>query len=170
MLRILFAAALALSSSSLTACRTRYESATPLTTMPGAVRLEALTRSQYEVLGRTEGEACADYHALWPLPIFWIRSDDQHGVPTPPPASSPLLRRESRRAAASAAYKAIALQPDADTILMPRYQVVHETKGIWYRRACVRVEGKAIRLKLDDELTPDEKSQRPQTVEAVVRP
>ncbi|MEX1366325.1 MAG: hypothetical protein AB1Z98_24585 [Nannocystaceae bacterium] len=169
MFRPLLVAALAISTWSTAACRTRHESATAVTTMPGAVRLEALTRSQYEVLGRTEGEACADYYALWPLPIFWVRSDDQDGVPHPR-ATSALMRREARRALASANYKAIALQPDADTILMPRYQVSRETKGIWYRRACVRVEGKAIRLKLDDELSPAQQSERPQTVEAVVRP
>jgi len=170
MLRSLLIAAMLLSCASLTACRTRHESGTPLTTMPGAVRLEALTRSQYEVLGRTEAEACADYYGLWPLPVFWVRSDDQHGTPAPPSAAWSGLRRESRRALASATYKAIALQPDADTILMPRYREVHETKGIWYRRSCIRVEGKAIRLKLDDELTPAEQAERPNTVEAVVRP
>lgn len=164
--RFLLPIALAGAATVLAGCRTSQRASAPGIGSPDQLHLEALTRSQYEVLGRVDGEGCAEYYGLWPLPIFWIRSDGQAGEPRSKVLFGFGVRR---RAARSAQFKALASQEDADFILYPRHRDTTTSKGIWYRKTCARVEGKAIRLRLDDELSDDERLERPRTTDAIVR-
>ena len=56
------------------------------------------------------------------------------------------------KAKEAAVFKAIQSVPDADAILSPRFYVEKEKRFVWYKRVCVTVKGKAIRIKIDKDL------------------
>lgn len=78
----------------------------------------------YEVIGNTEGTACKTSFALYPIPIFWGGGD----------------------AMQEANYKAVEAVPNADAIISPRIKEEIYRVGIWYKRKCVVIKGKAIKL------------------------
>ena len=56
------------------------------------------------------------------------------------------------RAKETAVFRAIESVPGADAIISPRFYVEKEKRFIWYKRICVTVKGKAIRIKTDKDL------------------
>ena len=139
----------------------KWRADAPRVDAPEQLRVEALTRSQYEVLGRSSGEACAERYGLWPLPIWWVLDEGRKvtgfGIG---------LRNRARE---GAEYLALESQPEADAIIEPRTFEASQGFG-WYKKTCVVVRGKAIRVRRDDELDEAARLSRPSTREVVVRP
>jgi hypothetical protein len=107
-----------------------------------------LNRTDYEVLGKAEGEGCVKYYGLWPLPLFWL---------TLPLDSGKIYGVGSWSLAKNLAiYNALQKIPDADAVVLPRFESRYERIFVWYRETCVKVRAKAIRLKTDAELSGTE--------------
>ncbi|MFC1849326.1 hypothetical protein ACFL27_03870 [candidate division CSSED10-310 bacterium] len=113
--------------------------------VPSFLEVEKLTRQEYEILGDVEGHGCATFHSLFPLPIFWVSDEGKAGT---------LIGLSARGSAKQTAiYHALHSVPGADAILMPRFYTKTKSIFIWYRKTCATVKGKAIRIKIDKELT-----------------
>lgn len=124
--------------------------------MPGSLELEPLNRQQYMVLADTEGEGCSEFYALWPLPIFWTKSENVSGG---------LYGFASFDTARNVAiYHAIENVPRADGLISPRYWSTVKREGIWYVKKCVVVKAKAFSIK-PDETMPENIARRPPDVE-----
>lgn len=119
--------------------------------MPSSIELKKLSRSEYRILGKVTGNACSTYVGLWPIPIFWVQSEDK---------SAALYQWNVSGAAREAAvYNAIASAPNADALVAPRFEEEVESAFVWRLRRCVTVTGKAVSIKTDVELasgTPSE--------------
>ena len=63
-----------------------------------------------------------------------------------------LLPNPGLRAKEAAVFGAIESVPGADAIISPRFYVEQEKRFVWYKRVCVTVKGKAIRIKTDKDL------------------
>src|SRR5271170_2308543 len=102
-------------------------------------------RSDYRIAGPASGSGCATYIGLWPIPIFWVSTEE---------SSSGEVYAWSlySPAARLATYRAIASVPSADMLLVPRYEGRVRSGGIWYSQDCVTVHGKAIEFLTDDAL------------------
>ncbi len=103
-----------------------------------------LKRSDYELVGPVKGESCATYVGLWPIPLWFVTSNEGsklYGVGT----------RE--KAEEEAAFQAIDTSPDADAFIHPRVYVREVSGGIWFSKTCVVIKGKGIRMKTDQELS-----------------
>lgn len=98
-------------------------------------------RGDYEVLQTAKGQGCVTFVGLFPLPFFFITSEDYgadlFGVD---------VGGTSREIAV---YKAIQSIPDADALIIPRFHDEIKIGGIWYHQVCSTVTGKAIRFKTD---------------------
>ena len=121
----------------------------PVAKAPQALKVEALDRTQYTVLEQTSGTGTTEMIALWPLPIWWIWSDDGTqwvwGLG---------LQNRSWHIARN---RAIQKVPSADDMIAP---IVEDRTyfAIWYARVVTHVQGKAISIKTDKECaagTPD---------------
>jgi len=101
-----------------------------------------MQRGDYEIIGPTKATACVERYALWPLPIFWTtESFNEQGEIYGSFVFSKAVR--------AAQYKAITQVPEADGIIAPQIYEEGQTKGIWYKKSCVTVSGKAIKIKVD---------------------
>lgn len=142
----------------------KWKANAPGAAAPDEVRLEALTRAQYEVIDAAQGEACAEFVALWPLPIFWVQSDGRDAE-----RSFALFGLgAAARAERAANHRALESQPEADSLVEPKVYSQSRAYG-WYKKTCVRVDGKAIRIKTDAEMSDRERLERPETQEVVNR-
>ena len=117
------------------------------------------------------------YSGDYSFDAFGINEDRKYGVISDPTAVSPLppislmplpaafappsrdidvgfglLFDPGLRAKEAALFKAIESVPGADAIISPRFYVEKEKRFIWYKRICVTVKGKAIRIKTDKDL------------------
>jgi len=128
--------------------------------MPDSMDVEPLKRSQYEVLSDTEGEGCAEFYALWPLPIFWTKSENVSG------GLYGFASFDNARNIAM--YHAIEKVPRADGLISPRYWSTVKREGIWYVKKCVVVKAKAFTIKPDQNL-PESIERRPPDVELPLR-
>ena len=102
-----------------------------------------LERGDYELLGTVKGESCATYVGLWPIPLWFVTSNEGtklYGVGT----------RE--KAEEEAAFQAIDTSNDADAFIHPRVYVREVSGAIWFSKTCVDIKGKGIRMKTDQEL------------------
>ena len=108
------------------------------------VSLESeLNRGDYELLGDVKGESCATYVGLWPIPLWFVTSNEGsklYGVGT------------RQKAEEEAAFQAIDTSADADAFIHPRVYVREVSGGIWFSKTCVVIKGKGIRMKTDEEL------------------
>jgi hypothetical protein len=121
-----------------TANRIAYPNVTP----PTGLHVQALNRTQFEVLEKTQGAATTRYIALWPLPVWWTYSDDGTFK-----IWSFNLTKSSTNIARN---RAITIVPRADDLFDP----ITEHKKIyspWYARVSTTVKGKAVVIKTDDE-------------------
>ena len=125
---------------SLTSCSWKRV-AMPGIAMPDKVKIAPLERKDYRILQTAEGRGCATFIGLFPIPIFFTMSEhvkvDIWGLDI------------SGRARRVAVYKAIESVPGADALLAPRFHEEITSGGIWYRKTCVTVKGKAIKLTED---------------------
>ncbi len=115
---------------------------------PSQLPIEQLKRNEYVLMGAVTGEGCAHYVGLWPIPIFWVSSDDNKAY-TNRRLYSPWM---TRLATEAASYEALKKIPDADILLEPRVEATDYETGPWYARVCVRVTAKAVHIKTDEEL------------------
>ncbi|MCC7111413.1 MAG: hypothetical protein IT382_19115 [Deltaproteobacteria bacterium] len=126
------------------------------------VQAQELARDEYVVLGNAEGKACAEQSCF--LGLFCSVKDESGnaikvvdpdtgleilgaGLGTPDDVS---LVAEDR-----ALYAALKNQTDADAVFSPRKTMELETKSAFVNssiKACVRVFGKSIRIKTDEEI------------------
>lgn len=110
-----------------------------------ALGFEGLKRGEYRILDKAQGDACGTYVGLWPIPIFFTS--------TPSESGDVFGAGLGGWVNDAALYRAIAAVPNADAILAPRFTSESNQVGIWYRKTCVTVRGKAVEVKGDDELT-----------------
>lgn len=133
---------LALAATLCTGCwtTTRYE----IQGLEAPVMKAQLDRNDYEVMGTTEGEGCVQYYGLWPLPFFWL---------TWPLETGKIYGTGSWSLARNLAiYNALTKMPEADAVVLPRFEDRTKRIFVWYKEICVTVRAKAIRLKTDKEL------------------
>jgi len=83
------------------------------------------TTVDYEVIKDVKVVTCKKSFALYPIPIFWGTGN----------------------AMKEANYKAIEAVPDADAIISPRIKREVFRVGIWYKKDCVTLKGKAVMVK-----------------------
>ncbi len=114
----------------------------PNATLPDKFRVETLNRTQYEVLGRASGSGESHFVGLWPLPFWWVETDDDGfvfwgGQPA----------RHARHIARQRAVDSFA---KADDVLEPTVRVWRRFNP-WDARVKITVTGKAISVKTDKE-------------------
>jgi hypothetical protein len=114
----------------------------PTAKVPKSMAIETLNRTQYEVLGRTSGQGSAHFIGLWPLPIWWVETDDKGFVFWG--------GRPAVHARHIAQQRAIESFVKADDLLEPTERV-HRRFNPWDARVQVTVSGKAISIKTDKE-------------------
>lgn len=126
------------------------------------VQAQELDRSEYVVLGNAEGNACAEQSCF--LGLFCSVKDESGnaikvmdpdtglellgaGLGTPDDVAAVAEDR--------ALFSALKTQTDADAVFSPRKTMELETKSAIINssiKACVRVFGKSIRIKTDEEM------------------
>lgn len=109
-----------------------------------------LERSEYTILGTAEGSACVEQSCL--LGFFCTVKDEGGSA-----IAGAGLGVESVTAAAEdqAMLKALSATPEADAVFSPRKSMTVESSGNLLfpgMKACVRVFGKSVRIKTDEEL------------------
>jgi hypothetical protein len=139
---------------------------------------ESLKRAEYEILGAATAEACAEESCSFgncnkkasvpgeELLEGRMFSTNIGGVETRTTDAGPLgflFGAETAEVSGSdiaeriAMYKAIESVPTADAIILPRKTITVETSntlGLFTTtKSCVKVSGKAVRLKADNELS-----------------
>lgn len=109
-----------------------------------------LERSEYTILGTAEGSACVEQTCI--LGIFCsVKDEAGTGI------AGAGLGVEAVTAAAEdqAMLKALSATPEADAVFSPRKSMTVENNGNPFMpgmKACVRVFGKSVRIKTDEEL------------------
>jgi len=120
-------------------CSTRI-ARIPIVPVP-ELKIEALTRADYRVIGPAQGEATASAVFLFPLPICWV---------TVSGGGTYMFRlNASRRARDLAMYNAVESVPNADAMLTPRFKDERSSVFVWYTRHHSVVTGKAIEIKAE---------------------
>lgn len=128
----------------------------PGTMTPQEVELQALTRSEYEILETAGGEGCASSVLLFFTftepetaegSIVYARSTGRFKGIIPG-----ILPDTEKTARQIATYKAIEGIPGADALLAPRYRDSRTYFPLLYNKVCSTVKGKAIRIKTDKEI------------------
>jgi len=126
------------------------------------VQAQELERHEYVVLGNAEGNGCVEQTCILGI---WCSVKDEAGntVKMIDPdtgiemlgAGLGTVEDVAEVAEASALGAAIAKQTEADAVFTPRKTMELETKdNVVFRavKACVRVSGKSIRIKTDEEI------------------
>ena len=121
-----------------------------------SVEILPLHRSEYMILGDTEGQACARYFFGGKLP--WFSGIPSKTVNTPGAtsgflASLPIIGAffgGQEAVINEALYEAIDKVPSADSVMSVRVSM-HKRYAIpmFYKDECATVKGKAFRLKVD---------------------
>jgi hypothetical protein len=140
--------ALLLLIGSVSSCAMRKTVGMQEVTIGQTLTFNHLERKHYEILQPTEGEGCAKYIGLWPLPIFFVIAEDKYADIR----NSTILLwgfGASGRAKNIAIFNAIEKVPEADAIIFPRYYEETYSFLPWYVKTCVTVKGKAIKIKED---------------------
>jgi hypothetical protein len=109
-----------------------------------------LERHEYTILGTAEGKACVEQSCF--LGIFCTVKDEGGSA-----IAGAGLGVEAVTAAAEdqAMLKALSATPEADAVFSPRKSMTVESSGnpiFPGMKACVRVFGKSVRIKTDDEM------------------
>ncbi len=126
------------------------------------VQAQELDRHEYVVLGNAEGSGCVEQSCILGI---WCSVKDEAGNSVrmiDPDTGIEMLgaglgtaEDVAEVAEASALGAAIAKQAEADAVFSPRKSMELETKNNFLFRAvkaCVRVSGKSIRIKTDEEM------------------
>ncbi|MDP2344923.1 MAG: hypothetical protein Q8O67_28515 [Deltaproteobacteria bacterium] len=109
-----------------------------------------LERDEYVVLGTVEGKSCVEVSCL--LGIFCTVKDEGGNAITGNGIGEALVNNAAEE---QAMLKALKAQPEADAVLAPRKSsTLQYTNAIISAsiKSCVRVFGKSIRIKTDDEM------------------
>ncbi len=114
----------------------------PHARVPKQMNVETLNRTQYEVLGRTTGAGEAHFVGLWPLPVWWVETDEKDFVFWG--------GRPAVHARHIAKTRAIDKLVKADDLMEPTERL-HRRFNPWDSRVKVTVSGKAISIKTDKE-------------------
>lgn len=131
----------ALIALSLTATACSSTSQQIPTLAPDKFRVSEMKREDYAILGDAKAQACRKVIALWPLPIWFQIAPSFSFYPWIWDAEE------------DAWQAALASQPQADAVLLPR-KTQDSTYAFWFHKVCYEVRGKAIRIKPDDERGP----------------
>lgn len=119
-----------------TGCSSSFQQA-PLI-QPDQFRVSEMKRDEYQILGDASARACRNVVALWPIPI-WFQVKPSFSF------FSWVWNAEN-----DAWQQALASQPSADAVLLPR-TTKDETYAFWFHKVCYDVRAKAVRLKPDGE-------------------
>lgn len=150
-----------------------------VSTIPGiSFQTQALARSEYTIMGNAAGESCAEESCFFGSCTKTagakgeeayegrIFSTNISGASTSATENLGLLQilfgtgqqgpSGADIAERIALYKAIESVPEADAIILPRKQIQIDTNDIPFIshsvKSCVKIKGKAVRLKTDAEL------------------
>ena len=134
-----------LSCVAVAGCASTKSAGVPVANLPGEVQVEALQRQQYEVGKVTEGRDCASFVWLFPLPIWWMTSDELGTDLWAFKFTETVARK-------GAVYRALENAASADFLTAPRAKIEYASVGPWYSSTCYEVKARAARLKEDHEL------------------
>ena len=135
--------------SVLSACATKG-AGVPVSDLPQQISVEKLERSEYLVEKQTTGSDCSRFVLLFPLPIWWISSNETG-------TDVFAFKGTESTATKGAIYRALENTPNSDFLAAPRYKIEYFTALPWYSKTCVEVKAKGAKVKGDDEIVPSEK-------------
>ena len=126
------------------------------------VQAKDLERNEYVVLGNAEGNACAEQSCFFGM-FCSVKDEAGNAIRVVDPETgiellgAGLGTPEDVSAVAEdrALYAALKTQTEADAVFSPRKTMDLETKSAFISssiKACVRVFGKSIRIKTDEEM------------------
>lgn len=175
---------LAFAGLGMMACGTYNSSKLHNVRQPAQTHLEPLTRAQVTVNDVVEGQACARFTALWPIPIFWseLPKDPQVGGPDGASLTTMLtgnstsdrgyrvmmFARATNMARSAAKQVALSKAKNPDMVISEYYTDEAEYGRWWKRKVCSKAFIKTATIRTDSGLTPDERLDRPVTTNAVV--
>lgn len=151
---------------------------------PVQTHLEPLTRAQIVVNDVVEGQACARFTALWPIPIWWaelpkdpaVGGADGSSLTTMLTGNSTadnsyrvmMFARATNMARSAAKQVALRKAQNPDMVIS-EYYIDEAVYGRWWKRkVCSKAIVKTATIRPDSTLTPDERMDRPVTTNAVV--
>lgn len=138
-----------------------FNKAYPINRVAHGVDILPLHRNEYEILGDTEGHACANYLLGGKLPWFSgapIMTVNRFSEEPPSAAGSFLVSIPlfgsfidgNRSVINEAVYKALEQVPEADALLSVRIKQHKRTNiPFIYNENCIDVKGKAFKIKTD---------------------
>jgi len=151
---------------------------------PVQTHLEPLTRAQIVVNDVVEGQACAKFTGLWPIPIWWaeLPKDPAVGGTEGQSLASMLtgnstvdrsyrvmmFSRATNMARNAAKQVALRKAQNPDMIISEYYTDEAVYGRWWKRKVCSKAIIKTATIRPDSGLTPDERMDRPVTTNAVV--
>jgi len=132
----------------------------PINTTPGGIRVMPLERSQYKVLGDTEGTACVQYLLGARLPWFstepvksldaWADTNKGGGGMLDSIPLIGALFGANRPALDLAIYDALEKMEGADSLISVRITSKKNYKFLFlYSEECCTIKGKAFQIKID---------------------
>lgn len=122
----------------------------PVANLPGDVAVKELERDEYTILQQATGRDCAQYIGLWPLPIWFVKSDELG-------TKAFTFSGTEKTAMRGAIYRTLENAPGADFLTAPRVKLDFASGFIWYSQTCVDITARAAALKNDDELAKKDK-------------
>jgi uncharacterized protein YodC (DUF2158 family) len=168
----------------MTACGTYNSAKVHNVRQPVQTHLEPLTRAQITVNDVVEGQACATFTALWPIPIFWSelpRDPAVGGVEggslvsrltgnsTADRSYRVMMFARATNMARSAAKQVALRKAQHPDMVISEYYMDEAVYGRWWKRkVCSKAIVKTATIRPDSGLSPEERMDRPVTTNAVV--
>lgn len=167
-----------------TACGTYNSSKVHNVRQPTQTHIEPLTRAQITVNDVVEGQACARFTALWPIPIFWselpkdpaVGGAEGSSLVTMLTGNSTadrsyrvmMFARATNMARSAAKQVALSKAKNPDMVISEYYMDEAQYGRWWKRKVCSKAIIKTATIRTDSTLSPEERMDRPVTTNAVV--
>lgn len=175
---------LAFAGLSTMACGSYNSSKVHNVRQPRQTYLEPLTRAQVTVNDVVEGQACAQFTALWPIPVFWsylpkgptVGGTEGASLTTMLTGNSTTDRsyrvmmytRATNMARNAAKQVALSKAKNPDMVISEYYFDQAEYGRWWSRKVCSKAVVKTATIRPDSGLSPEERLDRPSTTSTVV--